>query len=268
MPVCLSAICSVIALQLSELKDKVYPLAMRSRQGEIPNPQGTEYLETKMKLLFNYCINILFYLILRAQQYKHLKHHPVITHLVRLRTLVKKLKPLDKKLSPEIEQLLGHQLQEEKPSATQKDHSNKEKDTKKIAKRKRKAPYSTSKVEETPVEQLDDAFAYYESVRKAKKQRKEASQDASGLAFERMNRTEEHLPDDKRSINYQIAKNKGLQPQRNKEQRNPRVKHRRKYHKALIKRKSQVRPVVDSLEHYGGELSGIRSHLTKSIKIH
>jgi hypothetical protein len=63
--------------------------------------------------------------------------------------LVKKLKPLDKKLSPEIEQLLGHQLQEEKPSgklpycllyvvyyvehalaATQKDHSNKEKDTK------------------------------------------------------------------------------------------------------------------------------------------
>jgi U3 small nucleolar RNA-associated protein 3 len=41
-------------LSLSELKDKVYPLAMRSRQGEIPNPQGTEYLETKMKLLFKY----------------------------------------------------------------------------------------------------------------------------------------------------------------------------------------------------------------------
>lgn len=30
----------------------------------------------------------------------------------------------------------------------------------------------------------------------------------------------------------------------------------------------QVRSVVDPMEHYGGELTGVRSHLTKSIKIH
>lgn len=38
----------------------------------------------------------------------------------------------------------------------------------------------------------------------------------------------------------QIAKNKGLVPKRKKEQRNPRVKHRKKFEKAKIKHKSQV----------------------------
>ena len=38
----------------------------------------------------------------------------------------------------------------------------------------------------------------------------------------------------------QISRNKGLTPKRSKEQRNPRVKHRRKFKKALQKRKGQV----------------------------
>lgn len=38
-----------------------------------------------------------------------------------------------------------------------------------------------------------------------------------------------------------MAKNKGLTPHRKKEQRNPRVKHRMKYRKAVIRRKGAVR---------------------------
>lgn len=48
-------------------------------------------------------------------------------------------------------------------------------------------------------------------------------------------------PDEKRAITYQISRNKGLTPKRKKEQRNPRVKHRKKFRKAVIRRKSQVR---------------------------
>jgi len=46
--------------------------------------------------------------------------------------------------------------------------------------------------------------------------------------------------DEKRAITYQISRNKGLTPKRKKEQRNPRVKHRKKFRKAIIRRRSQV----------------------------
>lgn len=71
----------------------------------------------------------------------------------------------------------------------------------------------------------------------------------------------------KRAITYQMAKNKGLTPQRKKEQRNPRVKHRNKYRKAIIRRKGAVREVRKELSRYGGEISGIKTSVTKSIKI-
>lgn len=52
--------------------------------------------------------------------------------------------------------------------------------------------------------------------------------------------TEELDEDAKRAITYQIAKNKGLTPHKKKELRNPRVKHRMKFRKAVIRRKGQV----------------------------
>lgn len=55
---------------------------------------------------------------------------------------------------------------------------------------------------------------------------------------------EKTIPKDqteKRAITYEMAKNKGLTPKRKKELRNPRVKNRRKYEKAKIRRKGQVR---------------------------
>lgn len=45
---------------------------------------------------------------------------------------------------------------------------------------------------------------------------------------------------EKRAITYEMAKNKGLTPKRRKELRNPRVKNRKKYEKARIRRKGQV----------------------------
>lgn len=44
----------------------------------------------------------------------------------------------------------------------------------------------------------------------------------------------------KRAITYKMAKNKGLTPHRKKELRNPRVKHKLKFRKALIRRKGAV----------------------------
>jgi U3 small nucleolar RNA-associated protein 3 len=78
---------------------------------------------------------------------------------------------------------------------------------------------------------------------------------------------EEHDINDKRPINYQIEKNKGLTPKRNKLFRNPRVRHREKYRKALIKRKSIVPKVRTEMKRYTGEATGIRSNVVKGIKL-
>ena len=51
----------------------------------------------------------------------------------------------------------------------------------------------------------------------------------------------------KRGITKQIEKNRGLTPHRKKELRNPRVKHRNKYRRALIRRKGMVRIIFITL---------------------
>ena len=71
---------------------------------------------------------------------------------------------------------------------------------------------------------------------------------------------------DKRAINYQISKNKGLTPRRNKMYRNPRVRNRVKAHKAIVKRKSIV-PVRTQDKRYTGEATGIRMSVVRGVKI-
>jgi len=82
-----------------------------------------------------------------------------------------------------------------------------------------------------------------------------------------LNSLSEEAEPEKRQITYEMKKNKGLTPHRKKEQRNPRVKHKEKFRKAIIRRRGQVRTPRTEVERYGGELTGIKSHLTKSIKL-
>ena len=72
---------------------------------------------------------------------------------------------------------------------------------------------------------------------------------------------------DKRAINYQIEKNKGLTPRRNKMYRNPRVRNRIKAHKAIVKRKSIVPKVRPQEKRYSGEATGIRMSVVRGVKI-
>lgn len=76
-------------------------------------------------------------------------------------------------------------------------------------------------------------------------------------------------PDGKRKITYAIEKNKGLTPHRKKENRNPRVKKRMKFDEKK-KKLGSVRAVYKGGEGkggYGGELTGIKKGLVKSVKL-
>jgi U3 small nucleolar RNA-associated protein 3 len=75
--------------------------------------------------------------------------------------------------------------------------------------------------------------------------------------------------DGKRAISYLIEKNKGLAPKRKKDVRNPRVKKRKKFEEKK-KKLASTRAVYKGGEErggYGGEKTGIKSGLVKSIKL-
>ena len=119
----------------------------------------------------------------------------------------------------------------------------------------------------------DSINGYYEQIMASREHRKKARAEAHKAAsiIAREGKLAEALEgigeDGKRAINYQILKNKGLTPKRKKENRNARVKKRRKYEKAQKKLKS-IRAVYSGGQHgvYEGEKTGIKKNLVKSIK--
>ena len=115
---------------------------------------------------------------------------------------------------------------------------------------------------------------YYEMVasRAAEKKASKAALAAAHAQAEKeggiVRVVEEEGVDGKRAISYQIAKNKGLAPARKKDVRNPRVKKRNKF-EAKKKKLGSIRPVFKggSGGAYGGELTGIKKGLVKSVKL-
>jgi U3 small nucleolar RNA-associated protein 3 len=71
----------------------------------------------------------------------------------------------------------------------------------------------------------------------------------------------------KRGITYEMEKNKGLTVKRKKEYRNPRVRHRNKYARALVKRTSRVPTARNEEQKYTGEPTGIRAGIKRGIKL-
>lgn len=112
----------------------------------------------------------------------------------------------------------------------------------------------------------------YANMKRERQQVKEEKQQrhADALEASRQGRLAEYLAEnpnvDKRAINYQIEKNKGLTRHRKKENRNARVKKRVRYDQAQKKLKG-IRQVYKGSEGpYQGELTGIRKNLTHSTR--
>ncbi|KAJ2848172.1 something about silencing protein 10 [Coemansia brasiliensis] len=117
----------------------------------------------------------------------------------------------------------------------------------------------------------DDKEDYYNEIVQ-RKQRAQAEKDARKQEQWRQmvaaNEAEEAAVDDgaKRSVNYQILKNKGMMPRRAKDNRNPRVKRRKRFEKAQKKLGSSVAQVRTLEGNYGGEATGIKSALSRSTR--
>lgn len=120
-----------------------------------------------------------------------------------------------------------------------------------------------------------DSDDYYDMVASAAKSKKEekkkrAEAYAEALKQSRHVEVEEEIgPDGKRAITYAIQKNKGLTPRRSKDVRNPRVKKRKKYAEKQKKLGSikQIYKGGEGRGGYGGEATGIKTNVVKSVKL-
>jgi len=107
---------------------------------------------------------------------------------------------------------------------------------------------------------------FYSIIKKKSKQKKDYKKDMYAVAPKYPVMEEE--VDAERSVGRMIMKNRGLVAHKAKINRNPRVKKREQYRKALIRRKGSVREVrTDEGHKYGGEVTGIKSHLSRSRKL-
>jgi len=71
-----------------------------------------------------------------------------------------------------------------------------------------------------------------------------------------------------RAISRAMMKNRGLVAHKSKINRNPRVKKREQYRKALIRRKGTVREIRTNEGHkYAGEETGIKRGISRSRKL-
>lgn len=71
-----------------------------------------------------------------------------------------------------------------------------------------------------------------------------------------------------RAISRAMMKNRGLVAHKAKINRNPRVKKREQYRKALIRRKGSIREVKNPEAHnYGGEETGVKTSISRSRKL-
>ncbi len=113
----------------------------------------------------------------------------------------------------------------------------------------------------------DEALGFYNQIAEKSKKKKSFKKSLYKVA-PKYPRVEGEVAGE-RSITRTILKNRGLVAHKAKINRNPRVKKREQYRKALIRRKGAVREVRDASEgnKYGGEQTGIKSRISRSRKL-
>ncbi len=237
-------------------KNVVGPLIeAASSQTRLFTKEGLGLIRSLQKFNNLYCLNVMFYITLRASQVAA-EDHPVIKRIIELRDILGKIKTgLGK--TDELLDLLKNCVggTEETKMADNKTEVDGKSSPAVGNKRKHNNQPETKDETESPLE-------FYNRIKEQKRRKKEKR-----VVIREPIEEEVIGSDGKRGITFQIAKNKGLTPKRKKEQRNPRVKHRKKFVKAVKRYRKVVRPVESEMERYGGERGGIKSRLSRSIKI-
>lgn len=91
--------------RVEEVRHTIQPILQAVREGGLATTGGVAYLEVRHQLLLAYVSHLAFYLMLKAEG-APVRHHPVMSRLVRIRTMMEKARPLDAKLKFQLDRIL------------------------------------------------------------------------------------------------------------------------------------------------------------------
>ncbi|XP_047472106.1 something about silencing protein 10-like [Penaeus chinensis] len=261
----------------NEIQTFLRPLMKAIQSGQVPDGPAQQYIVTKYQLLLNYLSVLSVYMMVKSSQ-SSVSKHPVVGRLAQYRQLLQELEQCDEKLKPRLEKLLkaikdGHapkvakkpikQMRKLQILSGRKQEKAEEKGGRKRARgetTKSEQPLAYSFPKEEEEEDDEESFATPGTGGKKRKRggKDKKKQEVVGKVVD---------PETKRSVNYEISKNKGLTAYRKKELQNPRVQYKKKYQAKLKKRRGQVQQVKKELNRYDGETTGIKAYTVKSRKL-
>lgn len=240
--------------RMSESKDLLMPTIELLNSIDFPKHPFVDFVRCRNELILNYCTNISFYLMLKAKRVK-VKNHPIVKRLVQFRQLISQLDDIfEYVIQPQIEVLL---------SETREDDDGKS-GKKLIMLENLKSKVETAMQLDDDEEDEAQEISINKPLFKQNGNNSESDDDEED-GNEQMEEIDEKGR--KRQITRQIAKNKGLTATKRRELRNPRVKNKIKFNKAVKRRKGAVQPMRTKVDLYGGEATGIKTHLKRSVKI-
>ncbi len=264
--------------RLKEAREVLLPVVELVNAGQIPQGPSADYVVNKYRAVLAYCSNVSCYLMFKARR-TNLRLHPVTGRLVQYKQLLDQMDASDtdrvvmEQVAELREQLESGMGIKEIVKKARKRAKAEEKKASKPAPKRLKLLDNKNDVHErkkkvhfelTGDEQL--AVDMFEAAQQKRRVIEDEEEEEADEPLEE-EAVEEGEDGQRRSITYQIEKNKGLTPKRSKLQRNPRVKHRHKFEKAKVRRKGAVRQVRTEVKKYGGELTGINARVKKGVKL-
>ncbi|XP_012288348.1 something about silencing protein 10 [Orussus abietinus] len=254
--------------RLTEANNILGPFLKLMKDEKYPHCQAVTFIRTKYELVLNYCVNVAFYLMLKAKRISSASH-PVIKRLAQYHQLINQLESGQGDLLSRVEEILHAKCEGFKLFNVADNCDVLRKKSKRVSNSLDGKPEDV-RVESKNIRKRKSESVLNEEITIKQKilEQNDSNDGNSDVDDENMEQcmTVDTI-EEKRAITYQIAKNKGLTPYRNKEKRNPRVKHRNKYRKAKIRRKGAVREIRTGINRYAGEISGIKASVKKSIKL-
>ncbi|KAL8619202.1 hypothetical protein ACOMHN_049984 [Nucella lapillus] len=243
--------------KMHEFRERVIPLMGLVRKGNIDG-MGATFIKMKYHILTNYLICGGFYMYYLGKKTPRLHHHPVMKRLLEFQQFYNRLVPTDERVKPELDNVLELARQGKevgKVVCTQGESS--EASASASSKKARKA-----KAQETPAGSSKNAK---DSLGPEFEEEEGGDFDETQLG--NLAEAEDGDGPGRRAITKEMEKNKGLTAHKKKGLKNPRVKHRKKYRRALIRRKGQVRDYKPPKTAYSGEMTGIRTGIIRSRKL-